>query len=174
MLKNIFFAGLLCCFLGVSAFAQNNGVYTMRLLQSTGANGVTFEDDSIKISFPLSTHLEFALTNKTGAALQIDWKKASFTDVNGQPQKVVHNDVREVLKVDSQAASEVQAGRSLTDTIVPVGFITQIDEGSWSLRKLFQGGIETYAGKQFSLRLPIKVNGQEKEYLFAFTVEAAK
>ena len=174
MLKNIFFAVLLCCFFGASVSAQNSGAYTLKLLQSTGADGVTFEDESIKISFPLSTHLSFALTNKTAAAIQIDWKKASFTDVNGQPQKVVHNDIREVLKVDSQPVSEVQSGGSLGDTIVPVGFITQNDEGSWSLRKLFQGGIEAYAGKQFSLRLPIKVNGQEKEYLFAFTVETAK
>jgi hypothetical protein len=174
MLKNIFFAMLLCCFFGASALAQNTSGYRLKLVQPAGADGVTFEDDSIKISFPLSTHLTFTLTNKTSTALQIDWKNGSFTDVNGQVQKIVHEDIRNAAKVEAQAVSEVIANGSLTDTIVPVSFIAQIDEGSWSLRKLFQGGIETYAGKQFSLRLPLKVNGQEKEYLFTFTVEAGK
>jgi hypothetical protein len=174
MLKNILFAVLLCCFFGASVFAQNGSGYSMKLVQPAGANGFTFEDESIKISFPLSTHLSFTLTNKTSAPIQIDWKNAAFTDVNGQLQKVVHNDVRDVVKVDTQPVSEVIANGSLTDTILPVSFIAQIDEGSWSLRKLFHGGIETYVGKQFSLRLPLRSNGQEKEYLFTFTVEAGK
>jgi hypothetical protein len=174
MLKNTFFAMLLCCFIGASAFAQNSNGYSLKLVQPAGADGFTFEDEYIKISFPLSTHLSFTLINKTKAAIQIDWKNASFTDINGQLQKVVHSDVRDIVKVDTQPVSEVIANGSLSDTIVPVSFIAQIDEGSWSLRKLFQGNIETYVGKQFSLRLPIKAGAQEKEYLFTFTLESAK
>jgi hypothetical protein len=174
MLKKIFSAVLLSCLLGAAAMAQNGNGYHLKLVQPAGANGFTFEDESIKISFPLSTHLEFTLTNKTKTALQIDWKKASFTDVNGQPQRVVHNDVRHSLAVDAQAPSEVAANGSLTDTIVPLGFITQGDADSWQLRRLFHGGIESYVGKQFSLRLPLTVGGQEKEYLFTFTVESPK
>jgi hypothetical protein len=175
MLRNLFYAVLLSCFFSAYSFAQNGNGYDLKLLQPAGANGFTFEDESIKISFPLSTHLSFTLTNKTKAALQIDWKNASFTDVNGQPQKIIHEDVRNAAKVDAQPISEVIANGSLTDTIVPVGFIThQADSDSWLLRKLFQGGIENYVGKQFTLRLPLKVGGQEKEYLFTFTVESAK
>jgi hypothetical protein len=174
MLKNIFYAVLISCFFSAAALAQNGNGYDLKLVQPAGANGFTFEDEAIRISFPLSTHLSFTLTNKSKTALQIDWKNASFTDVNGQLQKVVHEDVRNVTNVDAQPVSEVLANGSLTDTIVPVGFITQSDTQGWLLRKLFQGGIENYVGKQFSLRLPIRVGGQEKEYLFTFTVAAAQ
>ena len=174
MLKNIFFAVLLCCFFSAYTFAQNGSGYDLRLLQPAGANGFTFEDESIKISFPLSAHLSFTLTNKTKTAIQIDWKNASFTDTNGQLHKVIHEDVRNVAKVDTQPVSEIAVNGSLTDTIVPVGFITQNEEQGWLLQKLFHGGVQSYLGKQFSLRLPIQLGGQAKEYLFTFTVEAAK
>jgi hypothetical protein len=174
MFKRLCYAVLLCCLFSAFTSAQNGKGYDLKLLQPAGANGFTFEDESIKISFPLSTHLSFTLTNKTKTALLIDWKNASFTDVNGQPQKIIHEDVRNAAKVDAQPVSEVVANGSLTDTIVPVGFITQGDSDSWMLRRLFHGGIENYVGKQFSLRLPLKVGDQEKEYNFTFTVESAK
>jgi hypothetical protein len=154
--------------------AQNDRGYDLKLVQPVGASGFTFEDESIKISFPLSTHLSFTLTNKTSATVQINWKNASFTDVSGQTHKVVHEDIRYSTNVDAQAVTEIGAKASRTDTIVPVGFISQNDADSWTLKNLFHGGIATYVGKQFSLRLPIKIGEQEKDYLFTFTVESAK
>jgi hypothetical protein len=174
MLKNIFFAFILCGLLAASAVAQDGSGYDLKLVQPAGASGFTFEDESIKISFPLSTHLSFTLTNKTNAVVQINWKNASFTDVNGQAHRVVHEDIRYSANVDAQSVTEIPANSSRTDTIVPVGFISQKEEESWTLRKLFQGGIETYVGKQFSLRLPVKIGEQEKNYLFTFTVESTK
>ncbi len=174
MLKNIFFAFILCGFFAASTFAQTGGGYDLKLVQPAGASGFTFEDESIKISFPLSTHLSFTLTNKTSTVVQINWKNASFTDVSGQLHRVIHEDVRYAANVDAQAVTEINAKTSRTDTIVPVGFISHNDADTWTLRKLFHGGIDTYAGKQFSLRLPIKIGEQEKDYLFTFTVEPAK
>lgn len=174
MLKKFFFAFILCGFLAASTVAQNETRYDLKLVQPAGASGFTFEDEAIKISFPLSTHLEFTLTNKTSGALQINWKNASFTDVAGQTHKVIHEDIRYAANVEAQAMTEISAQTSRTDTIVPVGFISQHEADSWTLRKLFQGGVETYVGKRFSLRLPIKIGEQEKAYLFIFTVEATK
>ena len=173
MLKKLCSVFILCLLVLATGMAQNSDKYTLKILQPGEAKGSTFEDDAIKISFPISTHLSFTLTNKTGAPVQVNWKNASFTDVSGQTHRVICSDVRYATNVDAQPVTVVNPNASFGDTIVPVGFISQEGGEKWLLRPLFFGGIETYLGKSFSLRLPVRIGAEERNYLFSFTVELA-
>jgi hypothetical protein len=177
MVKKIviaFIVGFICSIGAASRAAQSPEGYRLKLVQPAGANGSTFEDEAIKISFPLTTHLSFTITNKTLVPVQLNWKNASFTDISGQTHRVVCGDVRFSANPDAQPALVVNPNAAVGDSIVPVGFISQEGTEKWLLRPLFHSGLDTFVGKNFSLRLPVTIGTQERNYLFTFTVESLK
>lgn len=173
MLRKIAAALFICALVLAPTYAgQGQADYTVRLTAPAGATGTTFEDSTIKISFPRETHLTFTLVNKTGAPLEINWQKAVFLDGNGQSHRVVHDDVRNVEKLDRLQPTVVAPQASLYATVVPAGRITSDPEAErWTLQTLYHGGLEAYVNKPFSLRLPITAGGATTEYLFTFVVE---
>ena len=172
MTRNLFVTILLFTCLLVPAGAQQNDGYEVRITSPAGAKDATIEDEFIKISFPRQTHLTVVLVNKTAQPVEIDWRKAAFIDVSGKEHRVVYDDLRSLDKVDEQPPTVVPPAGRANHTVVPTGFIShEANSENWGVRELFAGGLAAYVNKPFSLRLPIKIGAETKEYLFTFVVE---
>ena len=171
MTRKLVLAILLLPALVVPTGAQHNDGYEVRITSPAEAKNATFEDEFIKISFPRQTHLTFILANKAGQPVEIDWRKAAFVDVGGKSHRVVYDDLRNVDKVDQQQPTVVPPAGRTNHTVVPVGFISHAaNADNWGVRELFAGGIEAYVNKPFSLRLPVKIGAEMREYVFTFVV----
>jgi hypothetical protein len=178
MRKIMLLAFFLCGVTVGLAFAQNDSKaalkgYDVKLTQPVGAQGFTFEDEFIKIAFPPNTVLDFNVLNKSKQPLEIDWQKASFTDIEGKSHRVAFGFVWNGGDIDSQPPTRLAPDAKINGTLVPAGFVSQASSESqtWSMRPLFHGGMEAYVNKPFTLVLPIKIGATSKEYSFTFVVE---
>jgi hypothetical protein len=172
MIRIILPAVILFSFLAPPAFAQDKDEYEVHISSPVGAKGVTFEDEFLIISFPRQTHLTLTIVNKIKQSVEIDWRKASFVDISGKSHRVIYNDLRNLDQLDTLPPTVVPLTGVTYYTVVPAGFVShEANSESWGVRDLYAGGMEAYVNKPFSLRLPIKIGAETKEYVFTFVVE---
>lgn len=158
---------------------------------STSDDPFRYSDRYIDIQFSpiteLSKRILFSLKNISGETVEVDWDKIVFVDLSGNAGRVIHGGVKLNEKSNAQAPSFIPANSRISDLLVPVDRIRYEKvppEFDYSTRKALEG---VYGWKydsllnlkpmneegkcgEFSLHMPLKISGTEREYKFVFVV----
>lgn len=139
---------------------------------------LTLSDESISFSFSIAKgQVAFVLENKTDEPIEIDWNKAAYVDVSGRSHKVMHSGVKYIEREKPMAPTTVPPSAKLDEILFPSDYVEYSEVfGHWRELPLFPDGDEakTYEGKTFSVFLPLKFKGSEKNYSFRFKVSAVQ
>lgn len=159
--------------------------YSFRLISPKGQSNTTYETDSLSIRFAISTDgIGFSMKNKISEPIKIIWNEASYVDIRGSSNKVIHSGIEYSERNRSIPPTTIPPKASTEQVVLPSSNITTIG-GEWVEEPLFPhsetfgyrsdseyiGGTEEYVGKEFSLFLPLEVGGKDINYNFRFRVE---
>jgi len=85
-----------------------------------GVSKYRYEDDYINIVWYVGLkQFNFTLNNKSGHSLKINWDDISFVDTKGQVGRVMHSGVKYSERNNSQPATTVPKGASISDILLP-------------------------------------------------------
>ncbi len=143
----------------------------------------TYEDDFIKITwYTEKRQFDFFLLNKSNHSLKIPWDEMAYVDINGHSGRVMHSGVKYIDRNNSQPASVVPKGSSISDVLVPTDNIYYVsgEYGGWrtspllpkynSQEELDASGV---VGKNMKIVFPIIIENVTNEYIFEFRVDDA-
>jgi hypothetical protein len=150
--------------------------YVFTLIHPVESQGLSFEDQDIRIEFAISQNeVFFTLENKTEEPIMINWNQVSFIDISRYSQRVTHEGVTYADRNDSLPATTVPPTAKLQDRIIPTNLISSDSRssGGWVTNKLFPDGPESrrYEDQKVSIFMPVTVRGSLKNYLFTFAVK---
>lgn len=146
-------------------------------------NYYQYEDSFINIIWYVSPkEFAFELTNKSDHPIKINWDDISYVDYTGSVGRVMHSGVKYVDKNNSQPATTIPRGASLTDTLLPVD---NVYYGSyihdWIKNYLlpcrykdqssFSENAEKNIGRTMKILMPIVIESIQNDYVFEFTVK---
>jgi len=144
-----------------------------------------FQDELVSAFWlPDGERLEFKLVNKTDGTVRILWDEAAFVDVNGESHRVVHAGVDPEDKHLAQPPSPVVKGGKISDRIIPADKVRYVGnvKKEWRELPLFtqphaskgilKAEARQYVGKRVKVLLPLKIGGEEAEYLFTFEIKS--
>lgn len=137
---------------------------------------LAFSDRQLEIRFvPSQTQVGFALSNKTGNPIKVDWNNVAYVDPAGQTHKVIRSEVKFIDKDRPQPTSIVPPGANLSDAVFPADYVSYTSGryGGWAEKQIFPDAprAKDYKGMSFSLFMPLEVNGAIVNYHFVFKVE---
>lgn len=143
-------------------------------IQTIVEGGVTkysFEDELIDIIiFGTSTQFSFKLTNKSQNTIKVIWDDAVYVDYSGSTSKIMHSGIKYNERENSQPASSIIRGASLTDIACPTSNVRYSDVlKEWVTDSMYPTAI-TKDVKQIRLMLPIQIKDVINEYVFIFNV----
>ena len=125
-------------------------------------SGHTYKDSNIAISWIYKgDFLFFTLDNKTQHTINIHWNKATFVDITGVVQPVVHNTPHALSSIPRHATLNDVIMRNDKESLFPVYY-----ETTEELRAL----ANKYKGYNFWVTLPIEIEGVINEYTFVFLI----
>lgn len=149
-----------------------------------GINKYRYEDDYIDIVWYVgSKQFNFTLKNKSGHTLKINWDDVSFVDINGQVGRVMHTGVKYADRNNSQPASTIPRGASISDLLLPTENVYYVSGqyGGWREKYLvpcvyntpeaFNSEAPTYVGKTMSVMMPILIENVQNDYTFTFNID---
>jgi len=145
-------------------------------------NKYRYEDDYIDIVWYVSyKEFNFTLKNKSNHTIKINWDDISYVDYNGRTGRVMHSGVKYTDRNNSQPATTIPKGASLTDILLPTDNVTFLSSlGSWNEGRLIPGVYNTkeefstkaptYVGKTMRILMPILIENIQNDYTFEFRV----
>ena len=152
--------------------------------QDGTTNKYRYEDDYINIVwFVGSKQFNFDLTNKSGHTLKINWDDISYLDYNGKTGRVMHSGVKYTERNNSQPASTVPKGASLSDILLPTENVYYISGqyGGWREKYLIPcvyndeatraTQAPKYVGKTMTIMMPIMIENVQNDYTFTFCID---
>lgn len=152
-------------------------------LDVEGKTNYKYEDDYIYIMWIVtSTQFNFVLKNKSNYSIKIPWDDVAYISPSGQTGRVMHSGVKFIDRNNSQPASVVPKGASLSDIVIPTDNIYYVSGqyGGWNEGKLFNFPIDKknveeskqlFIGKTVRILLPVIIQDVKNEYVFEFKVE---
>lgn len=152
-------------------------------LDVEGKTNYKYEDDYIDIMWIVtSTQFNFVLKNKSNYSIKIPWDDVAYISPSGQTGRVMHSGVKYIDRNNSQPASVVPKGASLSDIVIPTDNVYYVSGqyGGWREKKLFSFEIDKnnieqskqeHIGKTVRLLFPIIIQDVKNEYVFEFKVE---
>lgn len=155
---------------------QRFGEYKVVSFTDTDSSTVKhrYEDDYISIIWHVrSTEFWFDLTNKSGHTLKINWDDISYVDYNGQVGRVMHSGVKYIERNNSQPATTIPIGASLSDILLPTENVSFIENLGWTKSELVPCNI-AFNGKTLKIMLPILIEGVQNDYIFTFKIKIEK
>lgn len=156
-------------------------------LEDQGVNKYQYEDDFIKITwFVDSKRFNFNLENKSNHSIKINWDDISLVDVNGKACRVMHSGVKYNERNNSQPATTVPRGATLSDMLVPtenVIFVSSpliMGSAGWGEATLLPTVFaksevqqaQAFVGKKMTILMPIIIENVPNEYTFTFNIDA--
>lgn len=151
--------------------------------QEGNVNKYRYEDDYIDIVwFVGSTEFNFKLTNKSNHTIKLNWDDISYVDCNGSTGRVMHSGVKYNERNNSQPATTIPRGASITDILLPTDnvYFTSGKYGGWNERLLipsiyskkeeFAVGAPSYVGKTMKILMPIMIENVQNDYTFEFSI----
>lgn len=85
-----------------------------------GVSKYRYADDYIDVVWFVGTkQFNFTLKNKSGHTLKINWDDISYVDTRGRVSRVMHAGVKYAERNDSQPATTVPKGASISDILLP-------------------------------------------------------
>lgn len=155
--------------------------------QDGTTNKYRYEDDYINIVWYVSSkQFNFDLTNKSGHTLKINWDDISYVDYNGKTGRVMHSGVKYTERNNSQPASSVPKGASLSDILLPTDNVyyispTRYSSGGWQEKFLIpcvykdeatkNAQASAYVGKTMTIMMPIMIENVQNDYTFTFSID---
>lgn len=156
--------------------------YSYNMLDSTKqvvdtSSTLSYVDSLINAVFTIGKKdISFVMRNKTEKTMKILWDESLFIQ-NGISEKVMHSGVKFIDRNQSMPATVIPPNTLHTDIIIPSnkvywreGYYSQYGSspGGWEQKDLFPESTEK--GTQFSVYMPMVVNGGMKDYTFNFQV----
>lgn len=149
-----------------------------------GVSKYRYEDDYINVVwFVGMKQFNFTLTNKSGHTLKINWDDVSYVDINGQAGRVMHSGVKYTERNNSQPATTVPKGASITDLLLPTDnvYFVSGQYGGWREKYLlpcvfknsedFNAKASSHVGKTMTIMMPITIENVQNDYTFTFNVD---
>ncbi len=148
-------------------------------------NKFRYEDDYIDIVWYVSPNdFNFDLTNKSNHTIKINWDDISFVDCKGKTGRVMHSGVKYIERNNSQPATTIPKGASLSDVLIPTDnvYFTSGQFGGWNKSLLipsiyktpedFANEAATYVGKSMRILMPIMIENVQNDYTFEFKINS--
>ena len=148
-------------------------------------NKYRYEDDFIDIVWYVSsTQFNFTLKNKSNHTIKINWDDISYVDYEGSTGRVMHSGVKYNERNNSQPASTVPKGASISDILLPTDnvYFTSGQYGGWNEKHLipsiyqtqeaFANGANAYVGKTMKILMPIMIENVQNDYTFEFKINS--
>ena len=152
--------------------------------QDGETNKYRYEDDYINIVWYVdSKRFYFNLTNKSGHTIKINWDDISYVDYNGKVGRVMHSGVKYTERNNSQPASTVPKGATLSDILIPTENVYFISGrfGGWREKYLIpcvyndaatrDAQASSYVGKTMTIMMPIMIENVQNDYTFTFNID---
>jgi hypothetical protein len=145
--------------------------YVLSMVKPERTTTLLYDDAQIRIQFSandlqfVGSQLQFSLENKTDSPAIIDWDRVSYVDPSKESHRVIHKGVRLIDLDKPQASTAVPPGARLEDLISPSDYV----ESNIPFLPLHEP--QRSVGLTFSVYMPIEINGEKKDYVFAFTVD---
>ena len=149
-----------------------------------GVSKYRYEDDYINIVWYVgSKQFNFTLNNKSGHSLKINWDDISFVDTKGQVGRVMHSGVKYTERNNSQPATTVPKGASISDILLPTEnvYFVSGQYGGWRENYLlpcvyqtpeaFNAGASSLVGKTMTIMMPIMIENVQNDYTFTFNID---
>lgn len=149
-----------------------------------GVSKYRYEDDYINIVWYVgSKQFYFTLNNKSGHSLKINWDDISFVDTKGQVGRVMHSGVKYSERNNSQPATTVPNGASISDILLPTKnvYFVSGQYGGWRENYLlpcvyktpetFNAGASSLVGKTMIIMMPIMIENVQNDYTFTFNID---
>jgi len=149
-----------------------------------GINKYRYEDDYIDIVWYVGTkQFNFKLTNKSGHSMKINWDDVSYVDTKGQVGRVMHAGVKYTDRNNSQPATTIPKGASISDILLPTDNVYYISGqyGGWRENYLFpcvyqtpeafNEGASNMIGKTMTIMMPIMIENVQNDYTFTFNID---
>ena len=149
-----------------------------------GVSKYRYEDDYINIVWYVGLkQFNFTLNNKSGHSLKINWDDISFVDTKGQVGRVMHSGVKYTERNNSQPATTVPKGASITDILLPTDNVYYVSGqyGGWRENYLlpcvyktpeeFNARASSLVGKTMTIMMPIIIENVQNDYTFTFNID---
>ena len=149
-----------------------------------GVSKYRYEDDYINIVWYVGLkQFNFTLNNKSGHRLKINWDDISFVDTKGQVGRVMHSGVKYTERNNSQPATTVPKGASISDILLPTEnvYFVSGQYGGWRENYLlpcvyqtpeaFNAGASSLVGKTMTIMMPIMIENVQNDYTFTFNID---
>ena len=149
-----------------------------------GVSKYRYEDDYINIVWYVGLkQFNFTLNNKSGHSLKINWDDISFVDTKGQVGRVMHSGVKYTERNNSQPATTVPKGASISDILLPTEnvYFVSGQYGGWLENYLlpcvyqtpeaFNAGASSLVGKTMTIMMPIMIENVQNDYTFTFNID---
>ena len=149
-----------------------------------GVSKYRYEDDYINIVWYVGLkQFNFTLNNKSGHRLKINWDDISFVDTEGQVGRVMHSGVKYTERNNSQPATTVPKGASISDILLPTEnvYFVSGQYGGWRENYLlpcvyqtpeaFNAGASSLVGKTMTIMMHIMIENVQNDYTFTFNIE---
>ena len=149
-----------------------------------GVSKYRYEDDYINIVWYVGLkQFNFTLNNKSGHSWKINWHDISFVDTEGQVGRVMHSGVKYTERNNSQPATTVPKGASISDILLPTEnvYFVSGQYGGWRENYLlpcvyqtpeaFNAGASSLVGKTMTIMMPIMIENVQNDYTFTFNIE---
>lgn len=149
-----------------------------------GVSKYRYEDDYINIVWHVgSKQFYFTLNNKSEHSLKINWDDISFVDTKGQVGRVMHSGVKYSERNNSQPATTVPKGASISDILLPTEnvYFVSGQYGGWRENYLlpcvyqtpeaFNAGASSLVGKTMTIMMPIMIESVQNDYTFTFNID---
>jgi hypothetical protein len=152
--------------------------YDVSMIKPVVSKDLTYADDFISIKWMFDKKaMSFTLQNKTDNPIKVDWNQASFVDVSGNAQKIIHQGVKYINLNDSQSPTIIPPNAKLQDLVIPTINIhySEITRG-WIQESIFPAGDKELLlkGASFTVFMPLEINGTIKNYSFTFNIVDVK
>lgn len=143
-----------------------------------------YEDDFIEIVWYVGLKkFNFELKNKSTHTMKINWDDISYVDINGKTRRVMHAGVKYIERNNSQPATSLPKGASLSDILLPTdnvilssglygGWIeSNLIPSYYSTSEAMANGAESYVGKKMTILMPIMIENVQNDYTFVFNID---
>lgn len=134
-----------------------------------------YEDNNVAFRFEVEEKkIHLFVTNKSERDIRLDWPEVRFIGPDGQEHKVANLDTVFTKNTGRIKPTEVPAGMTEENLIVPLDNMDNIEQWTWTLKPFFNQ-IDDRAllnkNKTFSIIFPVELDENNKRsYRFDFKV----
>jgi hypothetical protein len=146
--------------------------YTLAMVKPRPSDNLAFEDDGLIILFaPDPKDMAFGLKNKTDHAMHVDWNQAALVDPSGKSHQVIHQGIKFSEKASPKTPTVIPPGARIEDMVMSADSV-RMGSREWILEDFLPPGpqAEKLRGGQFSIFLPLEIDGKTVDYNFVFAI----